>query len=179
MNYRFPSSAPARAVAGGEKGGGGAIVHLLSAPNQVPSAMTGGFPTPIGRTNTLDRGRPTAELRLHNEVLIKAARRAVRTVKMVFGYDVEPEEDEEPIRTWGAHDALHMISEQTRVFVEEEFRTVFNPRDTSGWVAVDVNAMDDSGPSGFDLEPVDEGVREKEEEEEENIRIPVLSISSP
>lgn len=106
MNYRFPSSSTVRQLPA-EKGGG-AIVHLLGAPTQVSSAMSGGFPDPLNRSHTRaqDQAGSTSEVTVNDDTLIAGMRRAVRAVQIVFGHDVELPEAEPPIRTWAAQDAL-------------------------------------------------------------------------
>ncbi|WVQ94622.1 hypothetical protein IAU59_001702 [Kwoniella sp. CBS 9459] len=148
MNYRFPSSAGVRNLRPTSEKAGGAIIHLLSAPNQVLSATSSNFPTlsPTSPTSASlangigvgvgigignQKGKcGEAALRDHRikvERLSEMARRAVRVVRMVNGWEVDYDQDEEAIRTWSVHDALHVISEQTKLFVEEEFRDVFSP----------------------------------------------------
>jgi hypothetical protein len=104
MNYRFPSSTTIRQLP--TEKGGGAIVHLLGAPSQVSSAISGGFSAPLDRSRTDDQAASTSEVLIKDEDLINGMKRAVRTVQIVFGHDVELPEDEPPIRTWTAQDAL-------------------------------------------------------------------------
>ena len=104
MNNRFPSSATIRQLPGDR--GGGAIVHLLGAPNQVSSAMGGGLASPLLRSRTQDGSRATCDIPLKTEKLIEGLRRAMKAAQIVFGYDVDMGEDEVPIRTWCVQDAL-------------------------------------------------------------------------
>jgi hypothetical protein len=105
LRFRFPSSAPVRSLTVNEKGGGGgAIVHLLGAPSQVLSATSSAFPTLTPRPSFAEEA--LRELRINCDTLAEGARRAVRVCMMVFGYDSEMEEDEEPVRIWTLHDAL-------------------------------------------------------------------------
>lgn len=114
MNFRFPSSSSIRQLPA-EKGGG-AIVHLLGAPSQVSSAITGGvgLASPIGRGRGRGRSKKTtedqetsvAEVLMTDQTLIKGMRRSLKTCQIVFGYDVEWPEDEDPVRTWTVQDAL-------------------------------------------------------------------------
>jgi hypothetical protein len=104
MNNRFPSSATVRQLPGDK--GGGAIVHLLGAPNQISSVIGGGLASPHLRARTPDGSRATCEIPLKTDELVAGVKRAVRAAQIVFGYDVELDEDEEPIRTWSVQDAL-------------------------------------------------------------------------
>jgi len=99
MLVRFPSSAPVRS------GGGGAIVHLLGGPSQVLSATSSSFPT-VTNAAAVGSERAVKDVRLSSEALKAGTRRAVRVCLMVFGYELEPEEDEEVVREWSVHDAL-------------------------------------------------------------------------
>ncbi|WVF66993.1 hypothetical protein IAT40_001736 [Kwoniella sp. CBS 6097] len=150
MNYRFPSSAGVRNLRPTSEKAGGAIIHLLSAPNQVLSATSSNFPTlsPTSPTSaSIADGSGTGskrgqsgesalrEHRIKGERLSEMARRAVRVVRMVNGREVDYDQDEEAIRTWSVHDALHVISEQTKLFVEGEFRDVFSPS-SDGWTDI-------------------------------------------
>ena len=96
MAFRFPSSAPVRS------GGGGAIVHLLGAPTHVPSASS----LSVAAVPGGDSDQAITEIRISSDVLKSGARRAVRVCQMVFGYEVETEEEEEPVRIWSIHDAI-------------------------------------------------------------------------
>ena len=63
-----------------------------------------------------------------------------------------------------------MIAEQTKIFVEDEFRDVFNPAQDR-WVAVD---------TGEDYEKAETGAGSDDaDKEEESLQLPVLAISSP
>ncbi|KAK4687249.1 hypothetical protein P7C73_g2860, partial [Tremellales sp. Uapishka_1] len=163
--FRFPSSAPIRSL--GVSGEKGAIIHLLSAPTQVLSATSTGFPT-LGLGTGQSSISAVREVLLKNETLIEGTRKASRTVQMVFGYPVELQQDEEPVRIWSVHEALHVIVEQTKIFVEDEFRDVFNPA-REEWVDVE----DEKRESGFGCR-VEAGM-----EEDEGLDLPVLHISSP
>lgn len=104
MNYRFPSSATVRQLPS-EKGGG-AIVHLLGAPNQVSSAISGGLASPLSRSQGPDGVRASSDVYVTDEILISGMKRAMRTVQIVFGHEVDLTDEDEPIRTWTAQDAL-------------------------------------------------------------------------
>ena len=104
MNNRFPSSATVRQLPGDQ--GGGAIVHLLGAPSQVSSVIGGGLASPLLRARTPDGSRATCEIPLKTDALVAGVKRAVRAAQIVFGYDVELDESEEPIRTWSVQAAL-------------------------------------------------------------------------
>jgi hypothetical protein len=108
MRFRFPSSAPARALPIGEKGaGGGTIVHLLGAPSQVLSATSSAFPT-LARRPSL-AGEAIRELKVDNDELADGARRAIRVCSIMFGFeiDLDNQEDQDgPIKMWSLHDAL-------------------------------------------------------------------------
>ncbi|WRT65602.1 uncharacterized protein IL334_002547 [Kwoniella shivajii] len=214
MNYRFPSSAGIRNLNNNnnnhinEKSSNtGAIVHLLSTPNQVLSATSIGFPTisPTSPSSTTGFGSfapPGAgarngeialrKIRIKNEKLSEMTRKAVRTVKLINGYDVDTDddlfghghgngngngsgddEDEDGIKNWNVLDALHTISEQTRLFVEEEFRDLFSPSSSSSdWTGLVTKSEQlesekeyQKRESGFSLAP--EGYRLNIEEEME------------
>jgi hypothetical protein len=104
MNNRFPSSATVRQLPGDK--GGGAIIHLLGAPSQVSSVLGGGLASPLLRARTPDHSRATCEIPLKTAELIAGVSRAVRAAQIVFGYDVDLDEDETPIRTLSVQDAL-------------------------------------------------------------------------
>ena len=108
MNNRFPSSATVRQLP--TEKGGGAIVHLLGAPNQVSSALSGGMASPLLRARTPDGSRATCEVPLKTDELVAGVRRAVRSTQIVFGYDLDLDEEEEPIRAWSVQDALVSLS---------------------------------------------------------------------
>jgi hypothetical protein len=103
-NHRFPSSATVRQVP--TEKGKGAIIHLLGAPTQLSSALSGGLASPLQRIGTNDGSRTTCEIPLKTEELIMGVRRAVKAVQIVFGYDPDMNHDEEPIRAWSAQEAL-------------------------------------------------------------------------
>jgi hypothetical protein len=104
MNNRFPSSATVRQLP--TEKGGGAIVHLLGAPSQVSSALSGGLASPLLRARTPDGSRATCEVPLKTHELVEGVKRAVRAAQIVFGYDVDLNEEEEPIRAWSVQGAL-------------------------------------------------------------------------
>lgn len=104
LKYRFPSSSTVRQLP--TERGGGAIVHLLGAPNQVSSAISGGFPAPLSRSRADHQAGSTSEVLITDPTLVLGMKRAVRSVQIVFGHDIELPEDEPPIRTWTAQDAL-------------------------------------------------------------------------
>jgi hypothetical protein len=107
MRFRFPSSAPARALPMGEKGAGGTIVHLLGAPSQVLSATSSAFPT-LARRPSL-AGEAIRELRVDHDELADGARRAIRVCSIMFGFEFgreDQEDQDEPIKMWSLHDAL-------------------------------------------------------------------------
>ncbi len=99
MAFRFPSSAPVRS------GGGGAIVHLLGTPSQVLSATSSISPN-LSPATGVSQEQAIKDIRISNEVLKAGTRRAVRVCQMVFGYELELEAGEEPVRVWSVHDAL-------------------------------------------------------------------------
>ena len=104
MNNRFPSSATVRQLPGQK--GGGAIVHLLGAPNQVSAAVSGGMASPLHRATTPDGSSAASEILIQTQELVAGTRRAVKAVQIVFGYDADLEDDDEPVRTWSVQDAL-------------------------------------------------------------------------
>jgi hypothetical protein len=104
MNNRFPSSATVRQLPGQK--GGGAIVHLLGAPNQVSAAVSGGMASPLNRATTPDGSCAASEILIQTQELVAGTRRAVKAVQIVFGYDADLEDDDEPVRTWSVQDAL-------------------------------------------------------------------------
>ncbi|WWC60191.1 uncharacterized protein I303_102756 [Kwoniella dejecticola CBS 10117] len=149
--------------------GAGAVVHLLTTPNQILSATSGHFPTfspspttspisPTGRFKFPPGGAsdhrhglekkvdsPLKEVRVTNERLGQMARRSLRVVKLINGFELdeveqealgrgqgeEEEDDEDILKSWNVLEALHVISDQTRLFVEEEFRDIFSPSTVS------------------------------------------------
>jgi hypothetical protein len=184
----------------GQKGGG-VIVHLLGAPNQVSAAISGGLASPVHRATTPDGSNATSEILLSTEELVAATRRAVKSVQIVFGYDVDVEDDEEPVRTWTAQDALvsllncsfhlskcitdayqHVISEQTNYFVESEFAAVFKPpRDetdttTKGY---DLSFGDDSFYTQYsdDKKRMDYDDDDDDNDDHTELRVPILNIT--
>ncbi|WVR03916.1 hypothetical protein IAU60_000915 [Kwoniella sp. DSM 27419] len=187
VKYRFPSSAGVRNLRPNNEKAGGAIVHLLSAPNQVLSATSTPFLTvppssPRDQTWRDDR-RGTGEdahmalkeVYIKSDRLAKITKRAVRVVQMVNGWAVDHEENEEAITTWSVSDALHVVSEQTKILVEEEFLDIFSPSShqrssESGTYDLREKVPDgqeelDKRESGFSLIP--EGYRMDIQEEEE------------
>lgn len=100
LPYRFPSSQPVRQLAG-EKGGG-AIIHLLGAPNQVLGATSAAIPTLASRS-VEDATKILRDLRLNSPALQSGARRAVRSCKVVFGLGDDVEEE---VRVWSTEDAI-------------------------------------------------------------------------
>ncbi|OCF39078.1 hypothetical protein I317_07148 [Kwoniella heveanensis CBS 569] len=152
MNYRFPSSAGVRNLRPTSEKAGGAIIHLLAAPNQVLSATSSNFPTlsptsptggfladgtRIGDNKGTSGEGALRDHRIKDERLSEMARRAVRVVRMINGWEVDYDQNEEAIRTWSVHDALHVIAEQTKLFVESEFKDVFSPSSSNDWTDVD------------------------------------------
>ncbi|CAD6587451.1 MAG: hypothetical protein TREMPRED_004759, partial [Tremellales sp. Tagirdzhanova-0007] len=164
MTFRFPSSAPVRS------GGGGAIVHLVGAPSHAPSARNSSFPS-VAFVPAEKSDQAISEIRISTDALESGARRAVRVCQMVFGYEVELEEDEEPVRIWSVHDALQVISEQTKIFVEDEFGDVFNPARNER--PADRRVSDGEQETLAEMEDLDskEGFLE--------YSLPMLAISSP
>lgn len=134
MHYRFPSSAPVRSVFSNEKGGG-AIVHLLAAPNQVLAAPSGHgiatFPllglrrTPSDREGEIGSSQLPLDIPIANSELQRQTVRGFKTCLIIFGQDVELGEDQPPIKPWSLAEALHHIEEQAKLLIEEEFRTIF------------------------------------------------------
>ena len=100
MPYRFPSSQPVRQLAG--ERGGGAIVHLLGAPNQVLGATSAAIPT-LGVGNKDDAGKILRDLRVGSAGLQEAARRGVRSCKVVFGLGDDMDED---VQVWSTQEAI-------------------------------------------------------------------------
>ncbi|OCF58018.1 hypothetical protein L486_04045 [Kwoniella mangroviensis CBS 10435] len=166
MHRRFPSSAGdirnltnEKIANASSKANGGAIVHLLSTPNQILSATSSNFPTfspshsPISpqgknplRGNTLSGGGVNGrrgesalrEIRVKNDKLCEMTRKSMKMVRLINGYENgnndgenlfgdDNNEDDDMMRSWNVSDALNVISEQTRIFVEEEFRDLFSP----------------------------------------------------
>ncbi|WWC87775.1 uncharacterized protein L201_002667 [Kwoniella dendrophila CBS 6074] len=161
-NEKFSSSKMSKSTSNG------AIVHLLSTPNQILSATSNtGFPTfspstsPISPTgkfsvninvhndNNVQGENALREIRIKNVKLIKMIKRSIKIVKLVNGYDNDVDENEhehdvsfekpnhseeddeddinDMMKSWNVLDALHSISEQTKLLVEEEFRDLFSP----------------------------------------------------
>lgn len=116
---RFTSDQPLR---GSEKG---AIVHLLGPASQVAGAAGTGWA--LSRPT---RGNNEALLMpLSSSEIVDAVNRAVATCQAVYGYA------EGEVRPWSVSDALLVISEQTRVLVENEFGRVFRPTQPSNAAA--------------------------------------------
>jgi hypothetical protein len=91
------------------KRGGGAIVHLLGAPNQVLGATSASIPTAGIRFGTEESARVLEDIKVDNKELVEGARRAVRNCKIVFGVpDVEGGEARMMLR-------LEMIVSDTNV----------------------------------------------------------------
>ncbi|AUB27882.1 hypothetical protein CKF44_01613 [Cryptococcus neoformans] len=134
---RFPSSASITDLDNSSEKAGGAVMHLLGAPNQVLSATSSGFPT-LSLTNssavsptrlkisTQNGERALRDVYVKSEELTQMASNAVRTVMLVYGWRFNNEE-EDAVRNWSVLDALHIVSKQTKVFVEDEFRDIFSP----------------------------------------------------
>ncbi|EIW66822.1 hypothetical protein TREMEDRAFT_70063 [Tremella mesenterica DSM 1558] len=121
LMYRFPSSTPTPVRPEGGKGG--AIIHLLSQPI-----------TSESDTDEKMRKDPTKEasrMTLNHEVLMREARKAVRRVMLLFGWPVELADEEEGMRNILKQDTLLGISEQSRIFIDQEFRDVFYPSQSS------------------------------------------------
>lgn len=97
--FRFPSSAPVRS------GGGGAIVHLLGTPSQVLPVTSSSFPV-LAPGSHCGGHQATEAIRLTSDTLITGTRRAMRVCQMVFGYELEHDEEEDLVRIWSVHDAL-------------------------------------------------------------------------
>ncbi|WWD16588.1 hypothetical protein CI109_101016 [Kwoniella shandongensis] len=212
MNFRFPSSAgQVRSLAGPSMGNDKPIVHLLNVGLPIPSSTTtgstnfspisplgGGMNSPFGTgVGAMGGEAVLREMRITSDKLSEEARKAVRRVMMVNGWEVEVEEEEEAVRTWSVMDALHVISEQTKVFVEEEFRDIFSPNTSSTeWTdgvkldEKDIMFRESMGtePEGYDIEGGEEGysfkLNEKRRpseldsfEEEGRTKVPMLSVS--
>ncbi|WVW80039.1 hypothetical protein I302_102012 [Kwoniella bestiolae CBS 10118] len=197
MNYRFPSSGSGdfrNLSLSNEKtnpnAGGGAIVHLLSTPNQILSATSSGFPTispthspisPTGKNPFHGHGQGVGgdgkrgesalrDVRVKNERLCEMSRKSIRLVRLINGYEnneddgllgEDAEDEDEMMRSWNVLDALNVISEQTRLFVEEEFRDLFSPISSSS-----------SNPRGLgDISAMlDQSLTDKEREKEKEKR---------
>ena len=96
VGYRFPSSQPVRQfdtnLAAGKKGGG-AIIHLLGAPNQLLGATSAAIPSPGIRVDKEKSARVLEETKIETRELVEDARRAIRICKVVFG--IRDDEGEE------------------------------------------------------------------------------------
>ncbi|KAI9632510.1 uncharacterized protein MKK02DRAFT_20208 [Dioszegia hungarica] len=163
MRFRFPSSADMRKV-----GGGGAIVHLLGASSGVANAAGAG--AGVQRNAVADEraespGGPLSRVRVTSEALLHRMERSRRACKTIFGYPVEMEHDEEPIRAWSVHDALAEISEETRLLVEVEFGGLF------GVVPGVVGEMSSGDGDGYHVDEL--RVLEEEDDDE-----PLLATTS-
>ncbi|WVQ78723.1 hypothetical protein IAT38_000810 [Cryptococcus sp. DSM 104549] len=170
VNYRFPSSAGVRNFGGTSEKAGGAIIHLLSAPNQVLSATSSGFPTlspmsagglspsgdgarGVGALAGGQRGdKALRDVTVKSEKLVRMARQAVRAVATVHGWQMEAEEEDEEYavpRNWSERDAMDAILEQSRLFVEEEYLDVFSPVASNEWVDVSNRTSMEKGGLGL------------------------------
>ncbi|KAK8861503.1 hypothetical protein IAR55_002324 [Kwoniella newhampshirensis] len=159
MNFRFPSSA---GVTRNLESGNGEkpIVHLLNvAPPSATSTNVSPsipFPSPASPGGVTDGRRSGGEAalrdtRIRSERLSEGAKKALKKVMMVNGWEVmdSGEEDEqESMKTWTIMDALHVVSEQTKIFVEEEFRDVFSPSSSEEWL--DLNRINNDDRSEVD-----------------------------
>ncbi|GMK58259.1 hypothetical protein CspeluHIS016_0502910 [Cutaneotrichosporon spelunceum] len=88
------------------------IVHLLG-PSPAASGPT--IPTNASKRDVL-----------HAPLLSQlagAARRALLVTLVVYGYEVEEDVD---VHAWSASDALHAITEETHVLIEDELADMFN-----------------------------------------------------
>ncbi|WVQ74573.1 hypothetical protein IAR50_004174 [Cryptococcus sp. DSM 104548] len=202
-NHRFPSSAGIRNFGGNSEKSGGAIIHLLGAPAQVLSATSSGFPTlsPVsaGAMNpaavlAVQRGeRALKETNITSAGLLTMVNQAVRTTMLVHGWQMGfgVEETSEDVRSWTALDALHVISAQTKLFVEEEFRDVFSPSVSEDWSDTNEPSHSEKGVVGLGLEghglsmsESDDPGRPSYEESrhlmgEKETEVPLVSVSSP
>lgn len=113
---RFASSANIRDLGNSSEKPGGAIIHLLGAPNQVLSATSSGFPTlsltnssvisPTGpKISTQSVEKALRDVYIKSEELTQMASKAVRTVMLVYGWRFDKEE-EDVVRNWTVLDAL-------------------------------------------------------------------------
>lgn len=107
---RFPSSVP-------RPGDRGAIVHLLGPATVAAATGAGSATAHLGEIQTDSLTEP-----IQSSELSEATHNAVRTVLGVYGYPI----DSTP-RIWSLPDALHEITEQSRLLIEQEFAQVFNP----------------------------------------------------
>jgi len=105
MHKRFPSSQSVRQLGGHNTSGkrGGAIVHLLGAPNQVLGATSAAIPTPGIRVGAEESARVLGEIKIGTPELQEGARRAVRSCKVVFGVQIDQEEE---VRMLSRHEAI-------------------------------------------------------------------------
>ncbi|ORY29522.1 hypothetical protein BCR39DRAFT_531954 [Naematelia encephala] len=167
MAYRFPSSQPVRQLGTNEKGGsGGAIIHLIGVPSQVAAAAATG--TSLTGSTLGASGQAIREISIKSPLLIDSTRKAVKTCSTVFGYEVDSEEYEDAVRIWTLQDALHVVSEQTRILIEDEFRDIFNPS-RQDWVHTEQRSSLDE--KVYDLET-------NEIKEETEQMIPSFSVTS-
>ncbi|ODN76707.1 hypothetical protein L202_05340 [Cryptococcus amylolentus CBS 6039] len=200
-SHRFPSSAGIRNLGGNAEKSGGAIIHLLGAPAQVLSATSSGLPTLTpafaGSMNpaavlAAQRGeRALKDTAISSTALTTMANQAVQTTMLVHGWQMgfNVEEDSQDVRSWTALDALHVLSAQTKLFVEEEFRDVFSPAASEDWPDKDNDHLE-KGLVGLGLEGHGISVKEAEDvgrpsfEEsrrligERGFGVPLVSVSS-
>ncbi|WWC68739.1 uncharacterized protein I206_102673 [Kwoniella pini CBS 10737] len=130
-----------------------AIVHSLSTSNQILGFTNNHFPifspstSPISPTNKFKypphhststiHNFPLKEIQVKNEKLCQMIRKSIKVVKLINGFELdefekelneqEQEDEEDMLKNWNVLDALHVISDQTRLFVEEEFHDLFSP----------------------------------------------------
>lgn len=113
---RFLSSANTHDLDSSSQEAGGAIMHLLGAPNQVLSATSSGFPTlPLANSSAINPTGPKIstqvgemalrDVYIKSEELKQMASEAVRTVMLVYGWRSNNEE-EGVVRNWSVLDAL-------------------------------------------------------------------------
>jgi len=187
MNYRFPSSQSVRQLSGGiaaGRKGGGAIVHLLGAPNQVLGATSAAIPSPGIRVAAEESARVLREIRVESMALREAAGRSVRNCKAAFGVvDDDPEE----VRILSTHEAMvssplrlsgdvaneqDMVIEQSRLLIEEEFSSLF-VRSQEVW---DEDEGSSEEKEGYSMEQITPYARHDErKDEEEEVILPDLS----
>lgn len=98
--YRFPSSQPPRQLVSEQ--GGGAIVHLLAAPNNVLGATGARIPALTSDSGMADVGRQVGELRLTSETLRFDTREAVSACRRALGLYGAKQEFE----NWSTADAV-------------------------------------------------------------------------
>ncbi|BEJ05797.1 hypothetical protein CcaverHIS641_0303190 [Cutaneotrichosporon cavernicola] len=93
----------------------GSIVHLIG--QSTPTAPAG--PTTVAKNSRSE----ILQSPLRSE-LADAARRSLLVALVVYGYDVDEDVD---VHAWSASDALHAITEETRMLVEDELAEAFLP----------------------------------------------------